>query len=577
MEGAFWFRPHRMPGFGLVLRLSLSLAAVGIAFLSGDFFDILPWALAVTALDGMSMMVRYWRPEDARIWMPVATVFLTALSMTGLQVVGSEALLLLLVAAIHGGLYSGFMGTLIVGWISLIVGFLMTIVDVEHVYEGAAVLGWMGIAFLAALIAKRWHQPPLDPEAAAALEAKALLTRLGSLADTLETGFDIPALGDSALEDISEELEIGRGAVLLRTDDHAVVVGLRGHTRMPWPSPTESWSILHRTWSEGVPMRGAFGISPERSFIMTVPIATADDTLVGMIALDRSTQPFSADEQRHVEAVAHRVTPMLEVGLLFSRLRGRAAIEERARLARDMHDGVAQELAALAFSVDTLIEQAPEDSPMRRGLESLRTMMRDSLGDIRSQISTLRMVERPGVSLGAMLSRALQEFTSNTNVRTTMTLDESPFRFPAHVEMQVQRAALEVLNDARATGASFVDWNVWLSAPNARIVFQHDGATLITADSYVSHPLLAHGAVIVDSLVPQGLYLEIGLGAEAPPPAHPVVDTLSTDESSDSWSTRSLSNGHDDAVPGGTGAEPVTGDSAYPTLAVPLPRRSLQQ
>jgi signal transduction histidine kinase len=577
MEGAFWFRPHTMPGFGLVLRLSLSLAAIGIAFLSGDFFAILPWALAVTAVDVMSVIVKYWRPEDARIWMPVATVFLTALSMTGLQVVGSEAFLLLLAAAIHGGLYSGFMGTLIVGWISLIVGFLMTIIDVEHVYEGAAVLGWMGIAFLTALVAKHWHQPPLDPEAAAALEAKALLTRLASLADTLETGFDIPALGDSALEEIAEDLEIGRGAVLLRTEDHAVVVGLRGHTRMPWPSPTESWSILHRTWSEGVPMRGAFGLSPERSFILTVPIMTTDDTLVGMIALDRATQPFSAEDQRHVEAIAQRVTPMLEVGLLFSRLRGRAAVEERARLARDMHDGVAQELAALAFSVDTLIEQTPEDSPVHRGLESLRTMMRDSLGDIRSQISTLRMVERPGVSLGAMLSRALQEFTSNTNLRTTMTLDESPFRFPAHVEMQVQRAALDVLNDARSTDASFVDWNVWLSAPNARIVFQHDGATLITADSYASHPLLAHGTVVVDSLVPQGLYLEVGLGAEAPPTAHPVVETLSSDESSDLWSTRPFWRDDDDGPPGSVGAGSADGGSTYPTLALPLPRRSLQQ
>jgi signal transduction histidine kinase len=469
------------------------------------------------------------------------------------------------------------MGTLIVGWISLIVGFLMTIIDVEHVYEGAAVLGWMGIAFLTALVAKHWHQPPLDPEAAAALEAKALLTRLASLADTLETGFDIPALGDSALEEIAEDLEIGRGAVLLRTEDHAVVVGLRGHTRMPWPSPTESWSILHRTWSEGVPMRGAFGLSPERSFILTVPIMTTDDTLVGMIALDRATQPFSAEDQRHVEAIAHRVTPMLEVGLLFSRLRGRAAVEERARLARDMHDGVAQELAALAFSVDTLIEQTPEDSPVHRGLESLRTMMRDSLGDIRSQISTLRMVERPGVSLGAMLSRALQEFTSNTNLRTTMTLDESPFRFPAHVEMQVQRAALDVLNDARSTGASFVDWNVWLSAPNARIVFQHDGATLITADSYASHPLLAHGTVVVDSLVPQGLYLEVGLGAEAPPTAHPVVETLSSDESSDLWSTRPFWRDDDDDPPRSVGAGSADGGSTYPTLALPLPRRSLQQ
>jgi hypothetical protein len=204
-------------------------------------------------------------------------------------------------------------------------------------------------------------------------------------------------------------------------------------------------------------------------------------------------------------------------------------------------------------------------------------MMRDSLGDIRSQISSLRMVERPGVSLGAMLSSALQEFTTSTTVRTTMTLDESPFRFPAHIEMQVQRAALDVLNDARATGATFVDWNVWLAAPNARIVFQHDGAAHITADAYASHPLQSHGAVIVDSLVPQGLYLEIGLGSEAPPTAHPVIGPLSSDESSDPWSTRSVPDDHDDEPPAGPSAHPLTGGSVYPALALPLPRRSLQQ
>ena len=286
---------------------------------------------------------------------------------------------------------------------------------------------------------------------------------------------------------------------------------------MPWPAPTQEDSLLRRTWVEGASVRGAHGSGADRTFFLTVPLVSADGDTVGMVAVDRSASPFSAHDQRAVEGIADRIEPLVEVGVLFSRLRGRAAVEERSRLARDMHDGVAQELAALAFTVDTLVQQTSSEDPVRAGLETLRTTMRQSLGDIRTHISTLRMVERPGVSLGAVLSTTLQEFATSTGVRTTMTLDESPFRFPAHVEMQVQRLALDILADARASGATAVDWDVWLSAPNARIVFTHDGRTSLTERECATHPLAQHGMVDVDSLIPHGLYLELRLGDYVPP------------------------------------------------------------
>lgn len=516
MDGLRWFPRLTMPGMGMVLRLSLSLATIGIAVLSNNAFLLAPWALLVTAGDVLIVILRHWRPGLAAEWMLLLLAALTAVASLAVQVAGTSALLLILIPAIHAGLSLGFQGALVVGWVSLLVGFSMTFASPVHQFDGIAVIAWMTMAFLATLLSSLWRVPPPDKNAIAAQEAKALLIRLGSLADSLDTGFDLPALGDWGLSEIDEQIGIERGAVLLRTQNDAVVIGLSGHTRMPWPAPTDDTSALHRTWNESVSVRGAFGSGLDRAFILTVPLVGADGAAVGMVAVDRSSKQFSPEDQRALEIVARRMEPLVEVGILFSRLRGRAAVEERARLARDMHDGVAQELAALAFSVDALLQRTADEDPVRDGLEALRESMRHSLGDIRNQISTLRMVERPGVSLGAILSTTLQEFATSSSARTTMTLDESPFRFPAHLEMQVQRIALEVLADARASDADFVDWNVSLAAPNARLIFMHDGKTTSSPHLEAAGALTAYGEVVVETLVPQGLYVELALGSDPP-------------------------------------------------------------
>ena len=501
-----------MPGIGLVLRLSLSIATIGIAIVTNNAFLVMPWTLAVTAADLLVVILRRWRPELTEAVVLALLAGLTALASVAVQAAGPSGLLLLVIPAIHAGHALGFLGALTVGWASLTVGYGMTLVTPNHRFDGITVIAWMAVAFVVALIASMWHTPPPDKDAVAAQEAKALLIRLGSLADSLDTGFDLPALGDWTLSEIDDQVGIDRGVVLLRADQDAIVVGLRGQTRMPWPAPTQPESELRRTWQESVSVRGTFGVGPDRAFVLTVPLLSADGSSVGMVAVARSKGPFSLAEQRNVEGIANRIEPLVEVGVLFSRLRSRAVVEERARLARDMHDGVAQELAALAFTVDALIARTTPDDPSYAGLTSLRSAMRGSLADLRNQISTLRMVERPGVSLGALLSTTLQEFATNTGLRTTMTLDESPFRFPAHIEMQVQRLALDVLADARASGATFVEWDVRLYAPNARIAFTHDGHSVLTEDTYAEHALTQHGEVKVERLVPQGLYVDVGLG-----------------------------------------------------------------
>ena len=67
----------------------------------------------------------------------------------------------------------------------------------------------------------------------------------------------------------------------------------------------------------------------------------------GLVALER-TEAFDATQASAAERVLEEQALRLETALLFSEVRSLATAEERRRLAREIHDGIAQELASSA-------------------------------------------------------------------------------------------------------------------------------------------------------------------------------------------------------------------------------------
>ena len=171
-------------------------------------------------------------------------------------------------------------------------------------------------------------------------------------------------------------------------------------------------------------------------------------------------RPFT-DAERHIARdVTRRIAPTLQAGLLFGTLRQFASLEERNRIARDIHDGIAQELAALGYQVDALRAQAgPPGIPMRDGLDGLREQLSEAMADLRMHITDLRVAERPGTGLGAVLGAAVQSFGSVTGVRTTVTVSEGQRRMDPRVEILIHRLVMDILADAQACGAR----NAWVS------------------------------------------------------------------------------------------------------------------
>jgi len=370
-------------------------------------------------------------------------------------------------------------------------------------------------------------QPP------AAREAAVLLRRLDTLAGALDGGFDAPASAELLLDAVDAAVPSRHRAVLVGFGhDPAVPLALRGTDRVPWPDPAlaeagPAGSLLRRVWGSGTAQRGSMQVEGETRPVLAAPLRDPMGDRIGVLVLERSPgADFDDAEVREVVQLAEAHSPNLDVSLIFAALRERAGFEERERLAREMHDGIAQELVALGYQIDVVRRRATRDgSPLAGELDDLRVGFGEALADLRLQIADLRITVRPDQGLGAVVGARLQRFGSSTGLRVVLRLDESGFRLPAHVETMTYRLLLDLLNDARsAPGATSVDVTLDVAAPQVFLQVHHDGRTSLRAEDFREHPMTALGAdILVEPHSSAGVVVQMHLRHRSAHGARPLT------------------------------------------------------
>ena len=166
----------------------------------------------------------------------------------------------------------------------------------------------------------------------------------------------------------------------------------------------------------------------------------------------------------------------LDAALTFDEIRTIATMEERHRLAREIHDGVAQEIASLGYAVDDLSADATSDA-QRRKLNTLRSELSRVVSELRLSIFDLRSEVSAG--LGSALSDYVREVGARSGMTVHMTLDVAPTRLRGEVETELFRIAQEAITNARKHSSAA---NLWIDCriqpPAARISVRDDGGGL---------------------------------------------------------------------------------------------------
>jgi signal transduction histidine kinase len=190
------------------------------------------------------------------------------------------------------------------------------------------------------------------------------------------------------------------------------------------------------------PMVGSAEMGPG-IFVPLSVRGVASGTLA--VANQAGGRPFRTDEVRIVESFADQAALGLEYIRAQRELHRLSLLEDRERIARDLHDGVIQALFAVGLSLQGTAAIVVENRVGERLQDAVNEIDR-VIGDLRSYIFGLRpQVLSANRGIGEALDQIAHEFQATSGVVTVVELDESlegPLAANAVDLVQLSREAL---------------------------------------------------------------------------------------------------------------------------------------
>ena len=472
--------------FASSIRLGLLLTAALISPLVGaDDAETLRYlaVVIVLALFGSSV------PDTSRAKLPVllAESVLTAVGIVATADPSLPLLVCLPSTTIAAGLSRGYLGTAVTGGAAaaiLLVGRALRS-DEPQVAAAFSSLAaqWILVALVSGILAARIHGLSTVPTTQDRYaEAHRLLAQLRGVTRGLAGSLDPGTVAQTLLERATVTSGAAHGAVLLHVGgDQLVPLALHGYRRVPWRANLAEDGPITRAWLAGAPVVDRRQPDPDGgragSTLLVLPILV-DRNRVGVLTLEwRLPSTFDTEHLPELQALVADSALPLETAALFDELRIAAATEERSRLAREMHDGIAQDLAFLGYQLDALtavLRRSGVDEAVEQA-RALRGHITSLISDLRLSISDLRSSVGPGRGLGAALSEYARSAGTSSGIRVHLSLKEGSTRLPADTEVQLLRIAHEAVGRARRRPGTR---NLWVTLdadpPQASLVVEDD-------------------------------------------------------------------------------------------------------
>jgi two-component system nitrate/nitrite sensor histidine kinase NarX len=196
--------------------------------------------------------------------------------------------------------------------------------------------------------------------------------------------------------------------------------------------------------------------------LVSVPIRLQHRLLGEFDLFFRAPVTLSTEETELLDALASHLASALE-GLRAEALEREAAVgEERALLARELHDSIAQSLAFMKIQVQLLRNAAQRGQPDKLNsiLDELDAGVRESINDVRELLVHFR-TRTNTENIEQALQETLQKFEHQTGLPARLEVHGDGLPLPADVQVQVLHVVQEALSNARKhAGASHVSLEV---------------------------------------------------------------------------------------------------------------------
>ncbi|MGC1645426.1 MAG: histidine kinase [Candidatus Sulfotelmatobacter sp.] len=233
------------------------------------------------------------------------------------------------------------------------------------------------------------------------------------------------------------------------------------------------------------------------------------------------------EELRFLLDLVHQVGPAVYNVYLLHRLRRRAGAAERARFARELHDGAVQSLIAVEMQVDVLRRQADAGKPIGSELGRIQGLLREEVLKLRELMQQMKAIDVDAQRLLGVLSDTVERFQRETGISARFVSDLEALDMPQRVCREILHIVQEgLVNVRKHSGARHALVRLAANAEKWSLTLEDDGKGFSFGGRYNQDQLeeagkgpmiikervrLIDGQLTVESNPGQGTRLEISV------------------------------------------------------------------
>lgn len=239
----------------------------------------------------------------------------------------------------------------------------------------------------------------------------------------------------------------------------------------------EEKTFVVRDVSADLRMAGLFSAEDQSAYI-GVPMR-ARGRVIGLLSVVAAPgRSFTDIEIDLLDSVGDQIAVLVENGYLHRQAEELAVLEERNRLARELHDSVTQSLYSLNLFAEAglrLVRSKNRDR-LAECLRQLKETSRQSLKEMRLLVHELRPMDLEEEGLIGAIQQRLDAVEGRANVEAQLIVEGDIDELPDEVEEQLFRIAQEALNNAlKHSQASLLTVRIRADDDQIELIIEDDG------------------------------------------------------------------------------------------------------
>jgi len=196
-------------------------------------------------------------------------------------------------------------------------------------------------------------------------------------------------------------------------------------------------------------------------FHASFPLKSRGKVLGVMNLASKISHPVTPQEVTLLTAIGQQVGMAIENARLYEQLQSMAALEERDRIGRELHDGLAQVLGYLHLkskAVEGLLSSG-QVAQAQAELHQIQEVAREAYGDVRESILGLRTTITASAGLIPTLTEYLHKFSRQSGINARLVMgDDVEMKFAPVAEIQLLRMIQEALTNIRKHSQASKAW-----------------------------------------------------------------------------------------------------------------------